>query len=62
MRVTRIGRSSIGFEHRIVSEAQGALAAEGTSTVVVIDYDDGRPRPVPESVRQAIEQLEGRKM
>jgi acyl-CoA thioester hydrolase len=62
MRVTRIGRSSIGFEHRIVSEAQGVLAAEGTSTVVVIDYDDGRPRPVPESVRQAIQQLEGRKM
>src|SRR5262249_20514642 len=60
VRVTRIGRSSIGFEHRIVSEAMGALAAEGASTVVVIDYDDNRPRPVPESVREAIGALEGR--
>ena len=60
VRVTRIGRTSIGFEHRIVSEAQEVLAAEGTSTVVVIDYADNRPRPVPDSVRQAIAALEGR--
>ena len=60
MRVTRIGRSSMGFEHRIVSERQQALAAEGISTVVVIDYAEGRPHPVPESVRQAIGVMEGR--
>jgi acyl-CoA thioester hydrolase len=58
--VTRIGRTSIGFAHRIVSEEHGALAAEGTSTVVVIQYEDNRPHPVPEPVRQAIGEVEGR--
>ena len=60
IRVTRIGRSSIGFEHRIVSEELKALAAEGISTTVVINYDDNQPQPVPATVRQAIASLEGR--
>lgn len=60
MRATRIGRSSIGLEHRIVSDAQKALAAEGTSTTVFYDYSAGRPHPVPDEVRRAIEELEGR--
>ncbi len=60
IRVTRIGRTSIGFEHRIVSEAQGVLAAEGISTTVVINYAaDNRPHPVPETVRRAVEAIEG---
>lgn len=60
IRATRIGRSSIGFEHRIVSEEQAAVAAEGTSTTVFYDYDAGRPHPVPDEVREAIEDLEAR--
>jgi acyl-CoA thioester hydrolase len=60
VRVTRIGVSSIGLEHRIVSRAQGALAAEGTSTFVVFDYNLQRPTRVPDSLRRAIEALEGR--
>src|SRR5262245_27109454 len=60
IRGTRIGRSSIGLEHRIISEAQKAIAAEGISTVVFYDYAAGRPHPVPEEVRKAIEALEGR--
>ncbi len=60
IRVTRIGRTSIGFEHRIVSEELKALAAEGISTTVVVNYDTYRPHPVPEQVRQSIESLEGR--
>jgi acyl-CoA thioester hydrolase len=60
IRATRIGRSSIGLEHRIVSEDQDALAAEGTSTTVFYDYAASRPHPVPEELRKAIESLEGR--
>ncbi len=60
IRVTRIGRTSIGFEHRIVSQQQSALAAEGISTTVVINYADYRPCPVPEAVRQAIAAIERR--
>jgi acyl-CoA thioester hydrolase len=60
IRATRIGRSSIGLEHRIVSEEQKVLAAEGISTVVFYDYGAGRSHPVPDEVRRAIERLEGR--
>jgi acyl-CoA thioester hydrolase len=59
IKVTRIGRTSIGFAHRIISEAQTVLAAEGTSTAVIFDYDAKRPHPVPEAVRQAIAAIEG---
>jgi acyl-CoA thioester hydrolase len=58
-RAARIGRTSIGLEHRIVSERQNALAAEGTATTVFYDYATGRPHPVPDEVRRAIEELEG---
>jgi acyl-CoA thioester hydrolase len=60
IRATRIGRSSIGLEHRIVSETQNAVAAEGTSTTVFYDYTAGCSHPVPDEVRQAIHELEGR--
>jgi acyl-CoA thioester hydrolase len=60
IRVSRIGRTSIRQEHRIVSQEQGAIVAEGTSTSVVFDYSENRPHPVPELIRQAIEALEGR--
>lgn len=61
VRVTRIGRTSLGLEHAIVSQSQLAVAAEGTSTIVVFDYRANRPFPVPTSIRQAIEALEGRR-
>jgi acyl-CoA thioester hydrolase len=62
IRATRIGRTSIGLEHRVVSEGLKAVAADGTSTTVVYDYAAGRPHPVPDSVRTAIAELEGRAM
>jgi acyl-CoA thioester hydrolase len=60
IRVVRIGRTSIGFEHAVVSEGQGAVVAQGTATTVVFDYESKKPHPVPQSIRQAIEALEGR--
>ena len=60
IRATRIGRSSLGLEHRIVSHEQKAVAAEGTSTSVFYDYAAGRPHLVPDEVRKAIEELEKR--
>jgi len=59
-RVTRIGRTSMTMEHAVVSDAQAALAAEGTSVLVVLDYQQNRPHPVPDEIRRAIEQLEGK--
>jgi acyl-CoA thioester hydrolase len=60
IRVARIGRTSLGLEHAIVSESQQAVAAEGTSTIVVFDFRSNKPLPVPPSLRQAIEELQGR--
>ncbi|WP_240911136.1 acyl-CoA thioesterase [Paludisphaera soli] len=60
VRVTRIGVASISLEHKIFSESQGSLAAEGTSTLVIFDYRAQRPTRVPDAIRSAIEALEGR--
>jgi acyl-CoA thioester hydrolase len=59
-RVTRIGRSSIGLEHTVVSQRQAAIAAEGSATIVVFDYRANKSQPVPLTIRQTIEALEGR--
>jgi len=60
IRVVRIGRTSIGLEHAVVSQSQQAVAAEGISTIVVFDYRTNKPHPVPPALRQAIEELHGR--
>ena len=59
-RVTRIGRTSIGIEHKLWSQAHGDVAADGHSTIVVFDYESNKPHPVPDWLREAIERLEGR--
>jgi acyl-CoA thioester hydrolase len=60
IRVARIGRTSIGLEHAIVSQSQLAVAAEGISTIVVFDFGANKPHPIPRSLRKAIEELHGR--
>jgi acyl-CoA thioester hydrolase len=60
VRITRIGRSSLDMEHKIFSQNDGALAAEGKSTLVVFDYQTNKSHAVPARIRHAIESLEGR--
>ena len=60
-RIARIGRTSLMMEHRVESHAQQQIVAEAESTMVVFDYTSGKPHPVPDELRQAIEELEGRK-
>jgi len=59
-KVSRIGRSSMTMDHLLLSDAARGVAAEGTSTLVVYDYRAGRSHTVPESLRRAIEALEGK--
>jgi acyl-CoA thioester hydrolase len=59
-RITRIGRTSMTMEHTIVSEALAGIAADATSVLVVLDYRENKPHPVPAEIREAIEQLEGK--
>lgn len=59
-RISRIGRTSMTLQHKLVSEAHHDVAAEGTSVFVVFDYSQHKSQPVPESLREAIEKLEGK--
>ncbi len=60
-RVSRIGRSSFTVEHAIWSTKQKlALAADGTSIVVLFDYKSQKPIRIPDEVRSLIERLEGK--
>ena len=59
-RITRLGRSSLTMEHRLVSEYWRAVAAEGDSTLVAFDYLAQKSVPLPPEVRARIEQLEGK--
>lgn len=61
-RISRIGRTSMVMEHRVVSESQQAIAADGDSTIVVYNYAEHKSVPVPETLRAAIEQVEGKKI
>jgi len=60
-RVARIGRTSFTMEHGLWSTAkEGALSADGVSTIVLFDYASQKPIHVPEEMRRKIEELEGR--
>jgi acyl-CoA thioester hydrolase len=59
-RITAIGNSSLRMAHAIVSRATGELAAESDSVIVTVDYSTGKPVRVPDDVRQAVANLEGR--
>jgi acyl-CoA thioester hydrolase len=58
--ILSIGRSSMKMAHRIYSQTQQAVAAEGDSVLVFFDYRSQRPIAVPDNVRAAIDAFEGR--
>jgi len=59
-RVTRIGNSSFRMEHAVVSLRQDAVVAESGSVLVFVEYEKNRPLPVPEAIRAAFAEIEGR--
>ena len=59
-RITRIGRSSLAMEHKVYSQAQQAVVAEATSTIVAFDHGAGASQRVADDVRAAIGRLEGK--
>ena len=58
-RITKLGRTSLVMAHAVVSEKLQAVAADGDSTIVVFDYAQQKPVPIPHELREAIERLEG---
>lgn len=57
-RVTRLGGASLTMIHRVWSERQQAVVADGESTIVVFDYAAQRPVRMSEALRAAIAALE----
>ncbi len=57
-RVKEFGADRFTLEHRILSQRLGAIATEGTGTVVAFDYLKGQKATVPEELRRRIEALE----
>jgi acyl-CoA thioester hydrolase len=60
MRVFRIGRTSFECEYEIVDTRDRHLVAQARSVQVVYDYAAGKPVPMPDEVRERIEDFEGR--
>jgi acyl-CoA thioester hydrolase len=58
-RTVEVGPDRFVMEYRVVSEAQRAIAAEGSAMVVSYDYLAGRKAPLPETVRRLIAEMEG---
>lgn len=50
--VGKLGRTSIRYDYQVI-DGDEELAIEGTMTIVVIK--DGRPTPIPETLRAALE-------
>src|ERR1044072_3465079 len=48
----KLGRTSIRYDYQVI-DGDEELASEGTMTIVVIK--DGRPTPIPETLRAALE-------
>ncbi len=57
-RATQVNEDRFTMAYLLVSEREGAVAAEGDGVVVSYDYNVRRVAPIPEGVRAAIERLE----
>ena len=60
-RVERIGNTSLTMIYEVYSENLNAIAAKGSSVVVMVNYQTGQKFRVPEEMRQKIAELEGSK-
>ena len=60
MRVTRLGGKSFDAAYRIVSREDERLIAEGSSVMVMFDYQKQATFPVPDDLRARVRALEGR--
>jgi len=57
-RVMSIGEDRFVMHYAVFSRKLGRIAAEGEGTMVCYDYRENRKAPVPEKLRQRIEETE----
>lgn len=60
VRAAEVQSDRVTFEHRLVSREWDAVACEGTAVIVSYDYRHGVKCPLPDSIRKALEEIEGR--
>jgi acyl-CoA thioester hydrolase len=60
VRATRISLGGVTLEFRIVDSSIGVPVAEGTCDAALYDYAENKPVAVPERIRAAVEELEGK--
>jgi acyl-CoA thioester hydrolase len=58
--IASLGNTSFVMKYRVRSLGQDALAAEGDSVVVMVDYRSGAKVPIGDALRTAITSLEAR--
>lgn len=59
-KVSEMGVKRFNIEHRIVSEGQDAIAAEGIAKVGTYNYKEKKAVEIPQKLKKKIEDLEGR--
>jgi acyl-CoA thioester hydrolase len=59
IRVSRIGRTSVTYEHAAYRADDDVLMVTATQTLVLVDLDERRPCAVPDSYREQIAAFEG---
>jgi acyl-CoA thioester hydrolase len=59
VRLARIGRTSVTYEHAAYRLPDEALMVTAHQTLVLVDTAARRPAPVPDSFREAIRAFEG---
>jgi len=60
VRVARMSIGGITLDFRIADEQIGVPVAEGNCDVVLYDSADDKPIPIPDDIRAAVENLEGK--
>ncbi len=60
VRVSRLSIGSVSLDCLIVDAVTGVAVAEGECDAVLFDYAKQTPVPIPERIRAAVEELEGK--
>jgi acyl-CoA thioester hydrolase len=58
IRVSRIGRTSVTYEHEALRISDDALLVTAQQTLVLIDVESRRPTPVPDDLRAPVRGFE----
>ena len=59
VRMARIGRTSVTYEFAAYRARDDELMVTATQTVVLVDLDERKAVPIPESYKEAIRAFEG---